>query len=321
MKKIETMVLALPLRDEHKERIRKLLPETELIFNEFLKAEEADVHRADVILGNVKQAYIQGAEKLKWVQLCSAGTDGYIPVLPKDALLTNASGVYGSAIGEFMLAMLMSVQKNLQYYGKNQVEHNWAKAADVKTFENSTCLVLGLGDLGGNFAKRVKALGSYVIGVRRTKADKPVYVDELYQPDALRELLPRADIVAMTLPQTPDTAKIMNEETISLMKPGSILVNVGRGSAVDQDALIKALESGHLAGAAIDVMEPEPLPADHPLWDAKNLLITPHISGQWTLPSIMDNVVDIFERNVKAYLNGDELENMVDYETGYRKTV
>lgn len=318
MKRIDTLLTCLPLREEHVERLKKLLPETEIIRSDFMKAQERDVKRAHVIFGNVRQDYIRGCEKLKWVHLCTSGTDGYIPVMPENALLTNSTGVYGPAIGEFMLAMLMNVQKKLYLYTENQLNCVWRKMDDVKSFTDSTSLVIGLGDLGGNFARRVKALGSYVIGVRRTNTQKPNYVDELYLSEALPELLPRADIVALTLPNTPDTAKIINAGTLARMKPGAILVNAGRGTAVDTGALIEALNSGRLGGAALDVTDPEPLPAGHPLWKAKNLLITPHISGSWTLPSIMERTVAIFERNLKRYLNGEPLENMVDYETGYK---
>ena len=320
MKKIEVLVAALPLEEEHIERLKRLLPDTEIILSQFLQGDEADVQRADVIFGNVKPEHIKGSTKLKWVHLCSSGADNYVSYMPDNAVLTNSTGVDGPAIGEFMLAMVMAVQKKIHLYAENQTNCMWRRMGDVKTFDDSTCLVLGLGDLGGNFAKKVKALGSYVIGVRRVNTEKPEYVDELHLASSFRELLPRADIVALALPNTPETTEIINADTISLMKPGAILLNVGRGKAVNQEALIEALESGHLAGAALDVMVPEPLPADNPLWKAKNLLITPHVSGRWTLPSIMERTLDLFERNLRAYENGQELENTVDYETGYRKS-
>lgn len=321
MKRINTLLAALPLDEAGKQRLKEMLPNTEIIFAKYLKADESDVRKADVIFGNVNPKFIEGCDKLRWIQLCSSGSDPYIPVLPKGVLLTNATTAYGPAIGEYMLAALMTIQKDLLHYHGNQAEGIWRKVGNMRSFENSTCLVLGLGDIGGNFAKRAKALGARIIGVRRADTRKPDYVDELYLSSEIKSLLPRADYVAMSLPNTPDTTRLINKETLALMKPSAVLINVGRGTAIDQEALIDALNNDRLRGAVLDVTDPEPLPSDHPLWRAKNILITPHISGNWTLPSIMDRTLDIFQRNLEAYFNDSQPENIVDLVTGYRKLI
>ncbi len=151
-------------------------------------------------------------------------------------------------------------------------------------------------------------------------AEQENAVDELYGMDALDSLLPRADVVALSLPQSPETNGLMNGERLALMKKGSILINVGRGSAVDQQALASTLNSGHLGGAALDVAVPEPLPPEDPIWNAKNILITPHASGGWSLPSTIDRVMDIFLENLKAWQEGAPMKNLVDPESGYRRT-
>ncbi|MGI5936631.1 MAG: D-2-hydroxyacid dehydrogenase [Oscillospiraceae bacterium] len=321
MKKINTLLTALPLREDQKERLKQLLPDTEIIFRGFMKAEKEEVLKADVIFGNVEPEYIACAEKLKWVQLATAGSDNYAPVVPAGVLLTNATGSYGPAISEYMLAVLLSLLKRLPEYYENQKKGLWRYEGTVSAIENSVCLVVGMGDIGGSFARKMKALGAYTIGVRRRDMRKPEYVDELYGMDALNKLLPRADVVALSLPQSPETRGIMNAGRLSLMKKGSILINVGRGSAVDQTALADALNSGHLGGAALDVAVPEPLPPDDPIWKAKNILITPHVSGGWSLPSTLDRVMDIFLENLKAWQEDRPMRNLVDPESGYRRTM
>jgi len=320
MKKIDTLLTALPLREDQKERLKQLLPDTEIIFRGYMKAEREEVLKADVIFGNVNPEYIAGAEKLKWVQLATAGSDTYAPVIPPGVLLTNCTGAYGPAISEYMLAVLLSLLKRLPQYYENQMKGLWKYAGTVGAIENSVCLVVGLGDIGGSFARKMKALGAYTIGVRRRDMRKPEYVDELHGMDALDSLLPRADVVALSLPQSPETRGIMNARRLALMKKGSILINVGRGSAVDQEALAEALNSEHLGGAALDVAVPEPLPPEDPIWKAKNILITPHVSGGWSLPSTLDRIMDIFMENLKAWQEGKTLRNLVDRESGYRRT-
>ena len=164
-----------------------------------------------------------------------------------------------------------------------------------------------------------KALGAKVIGVRRTGTDKPDFVDELIHTDKLDEYLPQADCVAITLPGTTATKGMFDAERMAKMKDGAILLNVGRGMIVDTDALCAALKSGKLAGAGVDVTDPEPLPADHPLWKMENAVITPHISGGYHLQETHDRIVRIMAENLKRFLAGEPLRNVVDLSTGYRK--
>jgi phosphoglycerate dehydrogenase-like enzyme len=238
-------------------------------------------------------------------------------VLPGGAVLTNASGAYGLAISEYMLGVLLEMIKKLHIYRDNQLEANWSYSGQVKSIYHSTALIVGLGDIGGEFAKRLKALGAYTIGIRRKNPDKPDYLDELYFMDQLENLLPRADIVALSLPGTSLTYRVINRETLKLMKHDAVLINVGRGSAVDTDALCDALENGHLFGAALDVTDPEPLPKEHRLWKVKNAVITPHVSGGFSLQETHDRIVRISANNLEAILNGEKPANIVDLSAGY----
>lgn len=274
---------------------------------------------ADIILGNPNPSLLSYCKKLKLLQLVSAGTNGYPENLPNGAILANATGGYGLAISEHLLASLLYFMKKLNKYHDNQKQHLWHDEGVVTSVLGSTVLVIGLGDIGGEFAKRVKALGAHTIGVKRTGTDKPDYIDELYYTNDIEKLLPKADVVALCLPSTSETDGLMSQEYINLMKNGSILLNVGRGSAIDQTALSNALKSGHLRGASIDVTTPEPLPEDHFLWDTPNLLITPHVSGSNHLEETFNRILELALHNIDAVYSGGALKSEVDLSTGYRK--
>ena len=169
-------------------------------------------------------------------------------------------------------------------------------------------MIVGLGDIGGEFAKRLKALGAYTIGIRRKSTNKPDYLDELHQMEQLNDLLPKADIVALSLPATKLTNGIINKKTLSLMKKDAVIINVGRGTAIDTDALCDALEKGNLLGAALDVTDPEPLPSDHRLWKIKNAIITPHVSGGYSLEETRNRIVNISVENLEAFLRGKKMK-------------
>ncbi len=320
MRRPEKIVMASPLTPEQIQQVRSVAPWAEWsIFPQYTATTEA-LEDADIILGNVPPEMLSCCRKLKWVQICSAGTDGYMDTVPEGVLITNGSGAYGPAISEHVLAMLLLLKRDMLTYYRDTLAGRWEPLYTAETVEGSTALILGLGDLGGNVARRLKALGAYVIGLRRSNMSKPEYCDELYPVAELDRLLPRADEVIMCLPSNSETAHIMDERRLFLMKEGSVLINVGRGTALDQDGLIRALECGRLRGAGLDVASPEPLPEDHPLWKAPNILITPHVSGGWRIPSVVEKVRDILLRNLQAYIDERPLINVVDRGTGYRST-
>lgn len=315
------ILVAMPALLHQRELLRAAAPEAEFVFCTADRLETGLVQQADIIIGNAPAAMIRGTERLKWLQLNSAGTDGYTTpgVLPKDALLTNATGAYGLAISEHMLASLLMLMKKLHLYHLEQQEQHWSDHGQVTSIDGSRTLVVGLGDIGGEFAKRMHALGSTVTGIRRSKTEKPEYLTALYQMDALMDCLKDADIVAASLPGTKETLRVFDREAFAAMKPGAFFLNVGRGTAVDSMALADALNSGHLAGAAVDVTDPEPLPAGHPLWTARNVLITPHISGSYHLQETHERIIRIAAENLRRFLAGEALKNMVDFATGYRR--
>lgn len=282
---------------------------------------QEDVDWAQVILGNVPAAMLHGSPALEWLQTNSAGVEAYIQpgVLAGDTLLTNATGAYGLAIAEHMLGMLLELFKKLELYRDAQKSGAWQSQGAVKAVYGSTVLVLGMGDIGGEFAARCKALGAKVIGVRRSPRPCPEYADEVHLLEDLDSLLPQADVVAITLPGTDATRGLMSRERLAKMKEGAVLLNVGRGFIVDTEALCDALERGHLSGAGVDVTDPEPLPPTHRLWNIPTAVVTPHISGFYHLRETHERIVDIFLENLRHFQAGEPLRNLVDFATGYRK--
>lgn len=282
---------------------------------------QEDVDWAQVILGNVPAAMLHGSPALEWLQTNSAGVEPYIQpgVLAGDTLLTNATGAYGLAIAEHMLGMLLELFKKLELYRDAQKSGAWQSQGAVKAVYGSTVLVLGMGDIGGEFAARCKALGAKVIGVRRSPRPCPEYADEVHLLEDLDSLLPQADVVAVTLPGTDATRGLMSRERLAKMKEGAVLLNVGRGFIVDTEALCDALERGHLSGAGVDVTDPEPLPPTHRLWNIPTAVVTPHISGFYHLRETHERIVGIFLENLRHFQAGELLRNLVDFATGYRK--
>ena len=309
--------VCMDVRNKDKQLLEAAAPAAEFVYSkdfELLK----DV---DILLGNQPPAKVATMPNLKWVQLNSAGADRYCKpgILPESVQLTNATGAYGLALSEHLLALLLAMMKKLYKYYDNQKDHDWHDEGTVTTLKDATVVIVGFGDIGRYFGRIVKALGAHVIGIRRREGAIPPEADEMGHLDKLDEYLSRADIVVSALPGTPATEGLYTAEKFAAMKQGAFFLNVGRGTAVDQKALADALKSGHLAGAAVDVANPEPLPKDDPLWDAPNMYITPHISGEWHLPNTWDKVIEISTRNLKKFFAGEPLDNIVDRQTGYKK--
>ncbi|MGN9162242.1 MULTISPECIES: D-2-hydroxyacid dehydrogenase [unclassified Clostridium] len=320
MEKEINVVVLMPMDDSHKIDLMSVAPGSNFIFTSAKEINRETLQDAHIIIGNPPLDMVKGCKNLKWLQLDSAGADLFVKegVLPRGVKLTNSTGAYGLAISEHMIGVLLSIYKKLYLYRDNQNNSLWKNEGEVKSIYGCTALVIGLGDIGGDFAKRIKALGGYTIGVRRSDTNKPEYLDELYLMDKIDELLPKADVVALSLPETKETYKLFSKDKISKMKKDSVLINVGRGTAIDTEALCDALESGKLLGAALDVTDPEPLPKDHRIWGIKNAIITPHVSGNYNLKETHHRIVKIAVNNLERFIKGEELRNVVNLSTGYR---
>lgn len=274
----------------------------------------------EVLFGHPVPALLRQASQLKW--LCSdyAGVEKYLDdaVWPRpDCLLSNASGAYGPTISEHILMVLLMLLRRMPEYQADLCQRQWTFHTPIRSIIGSHVVMLGTGDIGSHTARRLKALGASVTGVCRSGRSKEPVFDRVVPIQELDSVLPSADALVMALPSTPETEGVLSRERIALLPERAYVVNVGRGSAIDQNALVEALMQRKLAGAALDVMTPEPLPADDPLWDCPNTIITPHVSGNMSLGLTCDIDVDMFCADLARYAAGEPLANLVDRIRGY----
>ena len=318
MKKI---LVVLPVEDRHKKLLEQAAPDAVFTYSSVSEVTEEMVQEANVIVGNVPAKFVKASEKLELLQLNSAGADAYIKegVLHPATILTNATGAYGKAVSEHLFAMALALQKKLHLYRDEQFEGAWNDYGQITSLSDATVLVIGLGDIGLAFARLCKMLGAHTIGVKRRPSVCPEGVDELYLTEDLLKAVPRADLVAAVLPGTAETYHMFDAHFFSAMKSTAIFLNAGRGGSVDQEALLYALENGEIYAAGLDVTDPEPLPADHPLWRQRNVMITPHVAGQYHLQETFERIVRIAAENLEHYVKQESLRNVVDFSTGYKK--
>ena len=305
------------------EWLAEVVPGVELIAAPDRAAILADIADADVFIGFCMPEAIEAGEKLHWLQSMSAGVERCVndkTMAERQIVLTNAQRLYGPAIAEHTIAMLMALNRGLEFYVGAQPEGRWA--SDGRRLENAyweltdrTMLVVGLGGIGTEIARRAKALGMRVVATRNSSREGPDFVDYVGLADELNELAPQADVVVNATPLTPATTGLFDTEFFALMKPNAYFINIGRGRSVVTDDLLAALQDGVIAGAALDVTEPEPLPPDHPLWQTPRVIITPHVSGSSDLSS--ERRWQLVRENLRRYVAGEPLLSVVDYERNY----
>lgn len=280
---------------------------------------DARIGAADVLVvsGLWHDGLLELGHRLRFIQSIGAGVDQF----PKDLLaergirLASARGVNARAVSEHAMALILALSRRLPEARDNQARHVWrGMIGDLAGREDElggkTLLIVGLGGIGGRLATLAKAFELNVVGIRRDPASGKGAADSVHDLSALKELLPEADLVALTCPLTKETENLIDAEALGRMKRSAFLVNVARGRCVDQDALVAALAAGRIAGAAIDVTAEEPLAADSPLWDLPNALITPHTGGETR--RYEDNVLDILQDNLDRLWRGETtLRNQV----------
>jgi phosphoglycerate dehydrogenase-like enzyme len=256
------------------------------------------------------------APKLRWVQGSMAGAGEVAKkagLLETDIVVTTASGVYSGPLAEFAVMALLQHAKNLDRLRQDKAEKVW-RQPHTDTLEDKTLCIVGMGNIGRAIAERVRPFGTRIVGVKRTvREDDPAWrhADELYPTGRLHDALGEADYVAVTLPGTPETRHLVDAEAIGAMKPGAYFVNVGRGTVVDEGALVEALESRHLSGAALDVFEVEPLPEESPLWELEGVIVSPHATDM--VPALInERQTDLFCENLRRYLTEEPLINVLD---------
>ena len=316
--------LAGRLDDAELAELKQLAPNVEFLVGlteeqALARAVEIDAADAHVLTAE----FLAAADNLRWVQSWSAGVDGYLEVeglRDNDRIvMTNMQGVHGPAIAEHVMASLLALTRKMPQLHAAQREGRWDRQATAgsTTLSGRTMFVVGMGGIGSQVARRAHAFDMKILATVRNpaKKEKPAYVDRMGGADDLDAFLAESEVVVVALPLTDETRGLFDAEAFARMPAGSWFVNIGRGPIVDTEALVAALASGHLAGAALDVTDPEPLPEGHALWGMDNVIITPHVASIAELTG--QRRWDIIRENVRRFAAGEELVNLVDKKTGY----
>lgn len=342
-----TVVIASHFEDEHVRRIREVDGRVRVLYREDLvppprwdgdhrgvddweRTPEQDeeflamLAEADVLLDFPRghgRELTKVAPKLRWLQGSMAGAGEparRAGLIESDVVVTTAGGVYSGPLAEFVMLALLSHVKDFDRLRSDQRKRHWGER-HVQTLEGATLCIVGMGSIGRAIARRARPFRMRVLGVKRAvREDDPARedADELYETAGLREALVEADYVAVTLPHTPATDRLLDAGAIDSMKPGAYFVNVGRGKVVDEAALVRALKRGHLSGAALDVFAEEPLSAESPLWGMQNVIVSPHSTDN--VPGMTNRrLTDLFCENLGRYLAGDPLVNELDKQQLY----
>ena len=300
-----------------KEKFRKAAGGKEILFADFHRnVPEEDLASASVAIGDIEKDCVMRMPNLRFVQLFSAGANGF-SYLPEQVILANAYGAYGENIAEHMLATTLLAFRRMPEYFEIQKKQAWELLYDIKSIAGAKVLSVGMGAIGTAYLEKMHALGAVAYGVRRTVHDKPDFVEALVTPDEMDELLPEMDVVALSLPGTAEVEGMFDERRLRLMKKTAIILNTGRGNSIVTADLVRVLQDGHLKAACLDVMDPEPLPKDHPLWTTPRVYITPHISGGYRAGVNYGRVMDTAVRNLTLVSQGKPPIHSVDRTLGY----
>jgi phosphoglycerate dehydrogenase-like enzyme len=281
---------------------------------------------ADVIIGSNPEIcdarIINNAQQLRWLASLSAGVENCMnlpAVKARSLMLTNMRGVDSPVIAEHAIALMLALAHGLDRFAVDTAQGVWSRGSAARVpmqfLEGKTMLVSGLGGIGTEVARRAHGLGMKVVATRVGGTGKPDFVSHVGQPDELLALARTADVIVSAVPLTPETTDLYNKQFFSILKPSAIFINIARGGSVDTDALVAALNEGRLAGAGLDVVDPEPLPPGHPLWKSPRILFTPHISARSDLAD--EARWTIAAENLRRYVAGENMLNMVDLARGF----
>lgn len=275
---------------------------------------------AEIIFG-ADPTLPKAAPDLKWMCCTFAGVE---PLMTPDAfaspgaLLTNSSGAYGVTIAEHIVMVALALMRRQMDYSRVVAARDWVRDLPIRSIRGSRVTLLGAGDIGQETAQRLRGFGpERIVAMNRSGRDAGALFDKTLPVSALDEVLPETDLLIMSLPGTPETRCIMDGRRLGLLPADAFLINVGRGSAIDEDALLALMQGGHLAGAALDVFNAEPLPKDSPMWDCPRLLVTTHVAGNMTLEYTVEKIVSQFLEDFGRYCAGQPLEHVVDRSKGY----
>ena len=317
MSKMQALICA-PLPDGMLPGLAAEFPEIDFIDTREPAVLDRHVGQATLSFGLIPVPRLSAAGNLRWMQLASAGVpQDLCPVAQRMGIkITNLAGLYGPSIAEHALALMTMLARNLHAALRNQVQRRWDRgvARTMSDLHGRTVAIIGLGNIGQAVARLARAYGMRVVGCRRREKLVPL-VDRVYPVPELRTMLAEADHVVVAAPLTSHTEGMLGVAEFAAMKRGAFYINVSRGGIAQEKALLDALQSGHVAGAGLDVFATEPLPQDHPFWSLPQVVVSPHYSGETVNQSTLP--VERFVRNLHAWLRGLEMEGVVDLEWGY----
>ena len=291
----------------------------------------AEISLADCFFGKLSPEMLAASTRLRWVQSPTASLEHFLfpQLVAHPLVLTNMRGLYNDVIAEHVLGMMLCFTRHLHSYVRQQMSGHWAPIGGEtqrqsfatgpgvqstidrahRQLGDLSAGIVGLGSIGREIALRLASFGVRVIGVDPVVKEPPPGVADVLKPSELDELLAASDFVIIAAPHTPDTEQLFRRRQFQAMRPGGILINIGRGAIVNLDELVAALAEGEIAGAGLDVFETEPLPAEHPLWKFPNVILTPHVAGQ--SPRIAERHLQLVEENVRRFAAGKPLLNVV----------
>lgn len=313
-------VLIPPTPSTQLAELKEVAPGAELV--ECQGESQAIEHARDAAAsyGFISRPVIQAAASLRWVQQPSAGVEQLMEIpelVQSNITLTNMQRVYAPEIADQAMGYLLALTRDLGHFIRAQSHQEWPSKRPESVLDeltNRTMLVIGLGGIGSEIARRAHAFGMRILATDPKVRERPLFVQELQRPDSFHDLLPRADVIACAAPLTEETRGMIGARQFALMRPGVLLINVARGKLIDTTALIEALDSKRVAAAGLDVTDPEPLPKGHELW-TRNVIITPHTAGQ--SPGGERRRHELFRENLRRFCSGEMLLNVVDKKVGY----
>jgi phosphoglycerate dehydrogenase-like enzyme len=300
------------------ERIRAIAPHARLVITDKPEEIEQMAGEVEIVAGHFSPECISLAPNLRWYQQWGAGVDWLLrhpEIAEREFLLTNASGVHAIPISEHILAFMLAFARSLPAAIRAQEQHDWIRTQPIFELAGKTMLLVGIGAIGKRTAQIASALGVRVLGIRHNPSKNAPGIERMVGQDELDSVLPEADFIVLTVPLTNETRGLIGASAFARMKTTAYLINIGRGGTIDEPALIQALQTSQIAGAGLDVFAAEPLPPDSPLWDMKNVIITPHYSG--LTPHYQERAMELFLDNLQRYINQQPMRNVVDKKRGY----
>ena len=316
-------VVAWLLNQEHLSALQSVAPGVTIVAVDSAEQAAEEVRDAQVMIGACNPEIISNGKQLHWIQVYSAGVDRCVPIPGMhegNKLLTNGQRIASPALAEHAIALMMALVRGLDLYYGNQAQETWKsdvgmQREDFMELDGRTLLVVGLGGIGTQVARKAHGLGMRVIATRGSRREGPDYVEYVGLSDELVKLAAEADVVVNTAPLTPETQGMFNAGFFAAMKSTAYFVSVGRGASTNTDDLLAALKNGELAGAGLDVTDPEPLPEGHPLWTTPRVIITPHVAGRSDRGR--QRLFLLVQENLRRYVAGEPMLSVADIERGY----